>query len=449
MNYIKNAIGSAAYRAMAQNCGISSFTPADWSASYQRADLDGNVVSVITACLANTTLATANNTATEGDINVECARAATAAALANVQFTNDPAPSSAELAALAANIATLFTAWTNNIATTAGTASNYIRNAIGAAAYEALTINKGISAGVGGLPQVSTGSIETDLDDQVAAIMQACHVNASILGLEPSTEASFPVKAIRAAVLAIFSNLGTDGVSSTELTALAALVYEVFNSWIQGSASINGTAAAVAAFAAMGADRGISSGAAPQGNTDLTTLYNCITAFLAACESNTSFAAYDQSAKGSVLLSGIFATALNGKVLNLTVGGSPGTITLGSYISAAALLTAINTVGGWTGIATQVPAAPADGVLLLTKSTGLIVTSGSANVVLGLEESIGSSLTLAIEAATAILLQNLDLEPITNPDTFLEPTPPGPAAEMTNLINLLVTLINEINTIIS
>ena len=37
-NYIKPAIGAAAYGAMARNCGILAFTPTTWAASTQKTD---------------------------------------------------------------------------------------------------------------------------------------------------------------------------------------------------------------------------------------------------------------------------------------------------------------------------------------------------------------------------------------------------------------------------
>ena len=331
-DYIKPAIGAAAYGAMARNCGILAFTPTTWAASTQKSDLDTSVSNVMTACLANATIH-ALQPDSAGSINVSVLGAAVTAALANVQVPPTAAPTSSLLVELAVTIATLFTAWETNIATVVGNTGNFIRNSIGAAAYEALAINKGTSSGV-------KNAVETDLDDQVAAIMNACHANANILALESSSEGAQNVKAIGAATFAILSNLGTDGVSPSELTALAALIYTTYLeviSVIGVNTDFCSTAAGTAAYAVMGADRGLSSG---ENNNGITVLLGTVRAYVAGCNANTTFSGYGNSTAGSNLVKAIGA-ATSIALANLDIESIVNIVTV---VPTTALTNAVNMV---------------------------------------------------------------------------------------------------------
>jgi hypothetical protein len=317
VHYIKTAIGAAAYGAMARNCGVLAFTPttvphsnqSPWDISFQKADLDTAVANVLTACLANTTISTLGDDSA-GSINVAVLTAATSAALFNVQVPPTAAPTSTLLVELAVNIATLWGAWQSNIAAVAGTLGNFIRNSIGAAAYEALSINKGASS-------ILKSSVETDLDDQVAAIMTACHANANILALESSSEGAQNVKVIGAATFAILSNLGTDGLHPSDYTALAALIYETYQqiiSVIGTNTDFCSTAAGTAAYASMAADRGLSGGVLSEGQpTDgiqgnaIAVLVGMVRAYIAGCNANSTFSGYGNSTAGSILTQAIEA----------------------------------------------------------------------------------------------------------------------------------------------
>ena len=114
-DYIKPAIGAAAYGAMARNCGILAFTPTTWAASTQKSDLDTAASNVLTACLANATI-NGLRPDSAGSINVDVLAAATTAALANVQVPPTAAPTSSLLVELAVNIANLWGGWQSNIA---------------------------------------------------------------------------------------------------------------------------------------------------------------------------------------------------------------------------------------------------------------------------------------------------------------------------------------------
>lgn len=298
VHYIKTAIGAAAYGAMARNCGVLAFTPTTWNASTQKSDLDTAVANVVTACLANATI-NALGDDSAGSINVAVITAATSAALFNVQVPPTAAATSSLLVELAVNIASLWGGWQSNIAAAAGSVTNYALNAIGASAYQALSINKGVSS-------VLKGSIETDLDDQVTAIIAACHANSNILALETATEGTQPVKALSAATFAILSNLGTDGISSSELTTLAALIYSTYVqivSVIGANTQFCETAAGTAAYAAMGSDRGIS-----DGNSNVTVLDGTVRAYVAGCLANSTFSGYGNSTAGSILTQAIEAS---------------------------------------------------------------------------------------------------------------------------------------------
>lgn len=341
-NYIKPAIGAAAYGAMARNCGILAFTPTSWGASTQKTDLDTAVSNVMTACLANATIA-ALVPDTEGSINVACLSAATSAALLNIQVPPTAAPTSSLLVELAVQIANLTVDWKNAIQNKVSSVTNYVMNAIGSAAFEALTINKGVSAVVG-------TAVELDIDQQVAAILGACHTNASIAVLEPSTAGSQDAKAFAAATFAVLANLGTDGISSSELTSLAALIYTTYQqivSVIGANTQYCETAAGTAAYAAMGSDRGLSNG-----SSNVRILDGTVRAYLAGCLANTTFSGYGNS-------------------------------------------------------------------------------------------TAGSQLTKAIGAATSIALANLDIESIVNIVTVV------PTSALTNVVNMVVALITEINTAIT
>lgn len=299
VHYIKTAIGAAAYGAMARNCGVLAFTPTTWNASTQKTDLDTAVANVLTACLANTTISTLGDDSA-GSINVAVLTAATSAALFNVQVPPTAAPTSTLLVELAVNIATLFGAWQPNIAAAAESVTNYVLNGIGAAAYQALSINKGVSS-------VLKSSIETDLDDQVTAIIHACHANSNILALESSTEGTQNVKAIGAATFSVLANLGTDGISSSELTSLAALIYSTYQqivSVIGANTQFCETAAGTTAYAAMGADRGLSNS-----NSNDAVLAGTVRAYLAGCLANGTFSGYGNSTAGSILTQAIEAAS--------------------------------------------------------------------------------------------------------------------------------------------
>ena len=308
-DYIKPAIGAAAYGAMARNCGILAFTPTTWAASTQKTDLDTAVSNVMTACLANATIA-ALRPDTAGSINVAVLGAATSAALFNVQVPPTAAPTSSLLVELAATIANLWGGWQSNIAAAASSVSNYVLNAIGAAAYKALSINKGAST-------VLKTAVETDLDDQVTAIIRACHANAGILALEGSTEGTQPVKALGAATFAILSNLGTDGLSTSDYTALAAFIYETYQqvvTVIGVNTDFCSTAAGTAGYASMAADRGLSAGILSEGHAGdglqgnaITVLDGTVRAYVAGCNANTTFSGYGNSTAGSQLVEAIGA----------------------------------------------------------------------------------------------------------------------------------------------
>jgi len=341
-DYIKPAIGAAAYGAMARNCGILAFTPTTWNASTQKSDLDTAVSNVVTACLANATIHGLQPDSA-GSINVDVLGAATSAALSNVQVPPTAPSTSTLLVELAVNIANLWGAWQSNIAATANSLTNFILNAIGAAAYEALAVNKGVSS-------VVQTSIETDLDDQVAAIVRACHANANILALESSTEGAQNTQALKAAVYAIFSNLGTDGVSPSELTSLAALVYETYQqivTVIGASTDFCSTAAGTAAYAAMASNRGLSGGVLSEGHTGdgiqgnaITVLDGMVRAYVAGCNANTTFSGYGNSTAGSNLVKSI-AAATSIVLANLVIESIVDIVTV---VPTTALTNAVNMV---------------------------------------------------------------------------------------------------------
>jgi len=347
-DYIKPAIGAAAYGAMARNCGILAFTPTTvtgsnkqaWDISSQKSDLDTAVSNVLTACLANAAIHALQPDAA-GSINVDVLGAATSAALANVQVPPTAAPTSTLLVELAVNIANLWGAWQSNIAATAGSLGNFILNAVGAGAYEALAINKGVSS-------VVKTSVETDLNDQVAAIIRACHANANILAMESSSEGAQNTQALKAAVYAIFSNLGTDGVSPSELTSLAALVYETYQqivTVIGANTDFCSTAAGTAAYAAMASDRGLSGGVLSEGHTGdgiqgkaITVLLGMVRAYVSGCNANTTFSGYGNSTAGSNLAKAI-ASATSIVLANLDIESIVNIVTV---VPTTALTAAVN-----------------------------------------------------------------------------------------------------------
>ena len=337
-NYIKPAIGAAAYGAMARNCGILAFTPTTWAASTQKTDLDTSVSNVMTACLANSVISGLVPGAA-GSIDVECIRAATAAALANVQVPPTAAATSKLLVDLAVQIAARFNAWKTNIVSVAGVSANYVLNSIGAAAYEALSINKGTSSKI-------TAGIETDLDDQVAAIMAACHANANILALEPSTEGSQVVQELRSAVLTIFTNLGTDSASAADLTKLATTIYSTSAETFGGSNPANfcSSAAGTVSYSSLTYDRGLSSYPNP------TVMIECNIAFVSACLLNGTFAAYGNSTGGSQLVRAIEAAtqiAMSNidveSIVDFSSLATPTTAMTALVAMVVALITEINT----------------------------------------------------------------------------------------------------------
>ena len=307
-DYIKPAIGAAAYGAMARNCGILAFTPTTvtgsnkqaWDISSQKSDLDTAVSNVLTACLANAAIHALQPDAA-GSINVDVLGAATSAALANVQVPPTAAPTSTLLVELAVNIANLWGAWQSNIAAATESLTNYALNAIGAAAYEALSINKGVSS-------VVKTSIETDLDDQVTAIIHACHANSNILALETATAGSQITKALGAAVFALLANTGTDGLHPSDYTALAALIYTTYQqltSVIGVATDFCSTAAGAAAFAVMAANRGLYTAFVPHSIATDTVILGTTRAFIAGCNANSTFSGYGNSTAGSQLVQAI------------------------------------------------------------------------------------------------------------------------------------------------
>jgi len=338
-DYIKPAIGAAAYGAMARNCGILAFTPTTWAASTQKSDLDTAVSNVLTACLANSTI-NGLRPDSAGSINVDVLGAATSAALANVQVSPLASPTSSLLVELAVTIANLWGAWQPNIAAAASSLTNYALNAIGAAAYEALSINKGVST-------VLKTSVETDLDDQVTAIIHACHANTNILALEVATAGSQVTKALSAATFAILADLGTDGVSAGELTTLAALIYTTYQqivSVIGVNTDFCSSAAGAAAYSVMGADRGIS-----DGNSNVTVLDGTVRAFVAGCNANATFSGYGNSTAGAQLTKAIEA-ATSITLANLDIESIVNIVTVvpttrltAAVAMVVALITEINT----------------------------------------------------------------------------------------------------------
>ena len=343
-DYIKPAIGAAAYGAMARNCGILAFTPTTWAASTQKSDLDTAASNVLTACLANATINALQPDAA-GSINVVVLGAATTAALANVQVPPTAAPTSSLLVELAVNIATLWGAWQSNIAAIAGGFGNYIRNSIGAAAYQALSINKGVSS-------VLKSGIETDLDDQVAAIMNACHANANILALESSSEGAQNVEAIGAAVYALLANTGTDGLHPSDYTGLAALIYttdQQLTSVIGDNTDFCSTAAGAAAFAVMAANRGLYTAFVPNSIVNNSVILGTTRAFVAGCNANSTFSGYGNSTAGSQLVQAI-GGATSIALANLDIESIvnivtvvPTTALTNAVAMVVALITEINT----------------------------------------------------------------------------------------------------------
>jgi hypothetical protein len=317
---------------MARNCGILAFTPSTWAASTQKSDLDTAVSNVMTACLANSTIA-ALVPDSAGSINVAALSAAVTAALANVQVPPTAAPTSTLLVELAVQIANLFTDWKNTIENNVSSATNYTLNAIGAAAFEALAINRGVSSTL-------KSSVELDLDDQVVGILNACHANANILALEPGVAGSQVTKALSAATHAILSNLGTDGITPSEMTALAALIYTTYTevvSVIGVNTDFCSTAAGAAAYAVMGADRGLSSG---ENNNGITVLLGTVRAYVAGCNANTTFSGYGNSTAGSQLTKAISA-ASQIALANLDIESIVNIVTV---VPTTALTAAVNMV---------------------------------------------------------------------------------------------------------
>jgi len=351
-DYIKPAIGAAAYGAMARNCGILSFIPTTvsgsnkqaWDISSQKADLDTAVSNVLTACLANSTINALRPDAA-GSINVAVLGAATTAALANVQVPPTALPTSSLLVELAVNIATLFTAWETNIATVSGGLGNFIRNSIGAAAYQALAINKGVSS-------VLKSGVETDLDDQVAAIMAACHANTNILALESSSEGAQNVEAIGAAVYALLANTGTDGLATSDYTALAAVIYTTYQQAISVlgvNTDFCSSAAGAAAFAVMASNRGLYTAFVPHSIANDTVILGTTRAYIAACNANSTFSGYGNSTAGSQLVKAINAATaialgnLDIESISNIVTVVPTTALTNAVNMVVALITEINT----------------------------------------------------------------------------------------------------------
>jgi len=319
VNYVQNAIGSAAFSAVAANRGACKTL-----SSAELSDLTGDVDQVLAACVANTTIS-GLGTSTQGSAVVQAIRAAVEAAVNGVDVHGYTSGDQV-LIDLATQIATLYTACTTAIG------GNPTINCIASAAFSSLAVGRG--AGMA----LST-TVLVDLVADVTVVITACHANATLLALEGSlTVGSQGVQALRAAVESALEDVSVHGFTSTS-TTMVALATQIAALYTASSAHMGANAAMYSigssAFSALSKKRGAS---ATLSTGEMTALTGDVDAVLLACHNNGTISTLEGTATaGSPQVQALRAgveSAVNDIDIHGFVGTDPEMVALATQIVA-------------------------------------------------------------------------------------------------------------------
>jgi hypothetical protein len=215
-------------------------------------------------------------------------------------------------------------------------AIDYRQNAIGAAAYIALGMGRGASAG---LTATELANLEADVGSALSNVL----ANAIVTALGVSTAGSKAVKYLFASVEGVLANTSVRGLSATSLTNLASLIAGIYVGTQPGA---NATQAACGAGAVASILRDMSSSGMTLGGTVNTDLTADAAAVVTACHANGVILALEPGVAGSVVTQCLTAST----EVALT-GTSVHTATAGQLTDLATRIAAL-----YTGIAAHVGA---------------------------------------------------------------------------------------------
>lgn len=235
INYSRNAIGAAAYAALAQKRGASHTLTAT-----ELTDLEGDVDATLAAAVANGTIG-GIGVSTAGSKAVKVVGAVVEAAITDVPVHG---ASTTVMTALATQLATLYTAISTVVT------ANAIQNSFLSAAMAAIARNTGVNGTL-------TTAVLNELVADVTTIFNACHANATLLALEPGAAGDATTQGVYAAIEVALNNVPIHNATPAEITAIVARIASLYTSIAAhfGANFITSTVATTA-FMALGANRG-------------------------------------------------------------------------------------------------------------------------------------------------------------------------------------------------
>lgn len=175
-------------------------------------------------------------------------------------------------------------------------AIDYRQNAIGAAAFIALAVQRGAC-------HTLTSTELSDLEADVDSVLSNTVANATIAAIGVSTAGSKPCKYLTASVQGVLAGVPVHGASAGVMTSLATTIAGIYGTQPGGNATLVacGAGAVTAMLRGFGAS-GITLGGTA--NTDLTA---DATAVVAACHANATILGLEPGGAGDVVTQGLTA----------------------------------------------------------------------------------------------------------------------------------------------